>query len=179
MNKGRVVLLVVAAFVFLSVGFVIGQMVQAAGTVPGTSGDPLVAQSYVEKIVGKTVVELEKKLSEMEAKVLVIQEKIDKISSNAGKQTPSSGSSNNTGTSSSGSSSDATKKPDNSIQGKTVTVSDASANVRSGPGTTYGKVASLKQGDTAKVILEENSWYKIALVDGKEGWIANWLVKVK
>ena len=34
MTKGRVVLLVVAAMVFLSVGFVIGQIVQAAELYP-------------------------------------------------------------------------------------------------------------------------------------------------
>lgn len=181
MTKGRVALLVVAAMVFLSVGFVIGQIVQAAGTVPGSAGDPLVAQSYVEKVVGETVADLESKLDEMDSKVTALQERIDELSKDTRKVSSGSSSSGNSG-SNSGSSSGAAK-PDNnsksSAQGKTVAVSGTSANVRSGPGTTYDKVASLVSGDTATVILEENSWYKVTLSDGQEGWIANWLVEVK
>lgn len=172
MTKGRLALLVVAAIVFLSVGFVIGQIVQASGTLPGTVGDPLVAQSYVEKVVGETVANLESKLDELESKVTALQEEIDDLSSSSGKGSSSSSGSN--------SSSGATNKPVNStVQGKTVAVSGSSANVRTGPGTTYEKVTTLLEGDTAKVILEENSWYKVTLGDGQEGWIANWLVKVK
>jgi len=179
MTKGRLALLVVAAIVFLSVGFVIGQIVQAAGTIPGTAGDPLVAQSYVEKVVGETVADLQSKLDEMESKVTALQETIDGLASSSGKgsSSVSSGSSkSNSGSSSSGSTSN---KPDNSSQGKTVVVSSSSANVRTGPGTTYEKITTLIEGDTAKLILEENSWCKITLDDGKEGWIANWLVTVK
>ncbi|MEL7564784.1 MAG: SH3 domain-containing protein [Dehalobacterium sp.] len=179
MTKGRLALLVVAAIVFLSVGFVIGQIVQAAGTVPGTAGNPLVSQSYVEKVVGETVAELENKLDEMESKVTALQEKIDDLSSSSGKGSSSVSSGNsksNSGNSSSGSS---TNKPDTSSQGKTVVVSSASANVRTGPGTTYEKITTLLEGDTVKLILEENSWCKVTLDDGQEGWIANWLVKVE
>lgn len=173
MTKGRVALLVVAAMVFLSVGFVIGQMVQAAGTIPGTAGDPLVAQSYVEKIVGETVASMQTKLDEMGSKVASLEERIDELSKGNSRST-SSGSS---GSNSSGGTSKPPATP--SAEGKTVAVSGNSANVRTGPGTSYEVVTTLSKGDTATVISEENSWYKVTLSGGKEGWIANWLVEVK
>ncbi|MGI6685696.1 MAG: SH3 domain-containing protein [Bacillota bacterium] len=187
MTKGRVVLLVIAAMVFLSVGFVIGQIVQAAGTIPGTAGDPLVAQSYVEKVVKKTVADMESKLDEMESKVADLEKQISDFSKDTGKTSTRQGSSSDTGSNTSsntGKNSDNNsggedKKPASSAQGKTATVSGSSANVRSGPGTTYEKITTLVQGDKVTVILEENSWYKVTLSDGQEGWIANWLVEVK
>jgi TolA-binding protein len=188
MTKGRVVLLVVAAMVFLSVGFVIGQIVQAAGTIPGTAGDPLVAQSYVEKVVRETVADLQNKLDDMEVKVAVLEEKIGDLSGNTGKSSSKSTTSRNAGSntsnntrSNSGSNSNKnTKETDNpSVQGKSAVVSGSTANVRTGPGTTYEKITTLVQGDPLTVMLEENSWYKVVLEDGREGWIANWLVQVK
>ncbi|ATW25940.1 SH3 domain-containing protein [Candidatus Formimonas warabiya] len=166
MTKGRAALLVVAAIVFLTVGFVIGQMVQAAGAIPGTAGDPLVAQSYVEKIVGETVASLQTKLDEMQAKVDDLQEEVDALSGDTGTNKGSG----------------KTTLPQSSnppAQGKTVVVSGDSANIRTGPGTTYAKVTTLVKGDTATMVSEENGWYKITLQDGKEGWVANWLVEVK
>jgi cobalamin biosynthesis Mg chelatase CobN len=197
MTKGRIALLFIAAMVFLAVGFVIGQIVQAAGTIPGTAGDPLVAQSYVEKVVEKTVSDLQSKLDEMESKVAALEAKIESLESGSGKSTSSgssgssgsstgkssgnNSSSNNSGSKNSGSSSkEPEKEPEKSdSQGKTGTVSGSSANVRTGPGTTYDKITTLVQGDTVKIISEENSWYKVTLSDGQEGWIANWLLEVK
>jgi TolA-binding protein len=190
MTKGRIALLFIAAMVFLSVGFVIGQIVQAAGTIPGTSGDPLVAKSYVEKVVNETVSDLQSKLDEMESKVLALEEMIGDLSSgktvSSSKGNAQSNSSSNSGSSGSNSKSSTTgtdREPDNgggsSVKGKTAEVSGSSANVRTGPGTSYERITTLVQGDTVTLILEENSWYKVTLSDGQEGWIANWLLKVK
>ncbi|MDD4753030.1 MAG: SH3 domain-containing protein [Desulfitobacteriaceae bacterium] len=173
MTKGRGALLVVAAMVFLTVGFVIGQIVQAAGTIPGSADDPLVAKSYVEEAVGKQVVGLQTTIDELQAKVDLLQEKVDslsgKSSSSSSTQKPPSGSTN---------------KPDSSTtkpprQGNMITVTGSSANIRTGPGTGYDKITTLSEGDTALFLLEENSWCKIQLADGQEGWVANWLVEVK
>lgn len=53
MNKGKAVLLILAALVCVSLGFVVGQVVQATGNQPGSENDPLVSQSYVEKVLGR------------------------------------------------------------------------------------------------------------------------------
>lgn len=171
MTKGRIALLFVAAVVFLSVGFVIGQIVQAAGTIPGTAGDPLVAQSYVEKAVQKNVAEMEKKLQEMEKKVASLEKQLK----DAPKNTANNNKTNNQ-TSGGGISTGGDNKP--IADGKVAIALQDDTNVRSGPGTTYNKVVTLKQGDTMTVVLEENGWYQVDLPNGQEGWVANWVVKV-
>jgi len=60
-------------------------------------------------------------------------------------------------------------------------VSEA-ANVRSGPGTEYGRIARLSHGDRATVIAYAYSgsgekWFLIALADGRRGWISASLVR--
>ena len=94
---------------------------QAAGTIPGTAGDPLVAQSYVEKVVRETVADLQNKLDDMEVKVAVLEEKIGDLSGNTGKSSSKSttsrnagsNTSNNTGSNSGSNSNKNTKETDN------------------------------------------------------------------
>lgn len=62
---------------------------------------------------------------------------------------------------------------------KTVSVIKPNTNVRSGPGTTYSKVARVNQSQLFGVIKESGGWYNISLGSGKTGWIAGWLVTVK
>ncbi|MCR6545396.1 SH3 domain-containing protein [Dehalobacterium formicoaceticum] len=175
MTKGRIALLVMAAVVFLSVGFVLGQIVQASGTIPGTSGDPLVAQSYVEKVVNETVADMEKKLADMESQVTSLQKKVEDLSADDNKSASQQVSAKPAA--------DTTPKkqtPPAAASKKTVVVKgNSSVMVRTGPDTTYNKVASLLKGDEATVIYEENNWYKVILRDGQEGWVANWVVSVK
>jgi curli biogenesis system outer membrane secretion channel CsgG len=57
-----------------------------------------------------------------------------------------------------------------------VTVIVATANVRSGPGTNYGIVGSVKQGEKLAILGEEGDWYNVELPDGKTGWIHKKLV---
>ncbi|MGQ9777899.1 MAG: CsgG/HfaB family protein [Thermodesulfobacteriota bacterium] len=45
------------------------------------------------------------------------------------------------------------------------------ANIRSGPGTSYGIVGSVKKGEILSVLGEEGDWYNVELPDGKTGWI--------
>ena len=178
MSKGRAALLVVASIVFLTVGFVIGQMVQAAGSVPGSVGDPLVAQSYVEKVVGETVAGLQTKLDEMQAQVESLEAQIESLSSGKAASI-SSNQTTNSQTDASKETESTSSEPASQTKGKIVTVSGESANIRSGPGTTYDKITTLLKGDTAQYVSEENGWIKLILKDGKEGWVANWLVTVK
>ncbi|MGI6678090.1 MAG: SH3 domain-containing protein [Dehalobacterium sp.] len=177
MTKGRIALLVVAAMVFLSVGFVLGQIVQASGTIPGTAGDPLVAQSYVEKVVNETVAEMEKKLTDMESQVASLQKQVEEFSAQNSKSAVQQVANSNTEKTSTPTA-PKNETPPNTGK-KTVVVSGGSANVRTGPDTSYSKVVTLLNGDEATVIYEEDKWYKVILKDGREGWIANWVVKVK
>jgi len=61
-----------------------------------------------------------------------------------------------------------------------ATVATKVLNVRSGPGTNYGKVKQVKEGERLKVIgrTEASDWLKIATSDGQEGWVAAELVTV-
>lgn len=61
---------------------------------------------------------------------------------------------------------------------KKVSVTERVVNVRSGPGTSYAKVASVKKGQSFSVVSQSGDWYKINLGDGKTGWVASWLVNV-
>jgi uncharacterized protein YraI len=53
-------------------------------------------------------------------------------------------------------------------------------NVRSGPGTNYGRVKQAKEGERLKVIgrTEASDWLKIVTSDGQEGWVATEFVTV-
>jgi uncharacterized protein YgiM (DUF1202 family) len=58
----------------------------------------------------------------------------------------------------------------------TVIVTGDRANVRSGAGTTNDVVFQLAKGDTAKLVTAADSWVQIELTDGRQGWIADFLV---
>jgi len=52
-------------------------------------------------------------------------------------------------------------------------------NVRSGPGTNYPVIASVKQGDSLQVMArnQDANWIEIMLSSGRRGWVAVWLVQ--
>jgi len=56
---------------------------------------------------------------------------------------------------------------------------NSNANVRSGPGTAYPKIATLTNGATYRVTgqNEEGGWWQIS-IDGKPGWVSNDVVTV-
>lgn len=174
MTKGRGVLLVVAAMVFLTVGFVVGQMVQAAGTIPGSSSDPLVAQSYVEEIVGKKVAGLQTKIDELQANVDSLKDKVDSLEAGGNNTSQAQEPSKQTT-----STTEPSVSNNSSSDGKTVSITGKLANIRSGPGTTYDKVTTLYAGDSVAYLDKENGWIKVLLGDGQEGWVAEWLAAVK
>jgi uncharacterized protein YraI len=61
-----------------------------------------------------------------------------------------------------------------------ATVATKVLNVRSGPGTNYGKVRQVKEGEKLKVVgrTEASDWLRIVTSDGQEGWVAAELVTV-
>jgi serine protease Do len=56
----------------------------------------------------------------------------------------------------------------------TATVVTAALNVRSGPGTNYGRIAAVNQGDVLTVAGQSNScsWLLIFTPDGQPGWVS-------
>ena len=53
-------------------------------------------------------------------------------------------------------------------------------NVRDGPGTEYGVLGQVEQGDKLEIVerTEDGNWVKVRLIDGKEGWVSAEFVKV-
>ncbi|MCF6138058.1 SH3 domain-containing protein [Pseudalkalibacillus berkeleyi] len=66
-------------------------------------------------------------------------------------------------------SSEKKKEPEQSSD-KSI-VNATSLNVRSGPGTSYSVVGSLRKGDHVEIIQIQNGWYKVSYQNGK-GWVA-------
>lgn len=63
------------------------------------------------------------------------------------------------------------EKPESTTFEVVVSVSNA-LNVRTGPGTSYDKIDTLKNGDRVTVLEEKDGWYRIQYSGGKEGWIS-------
>ena len=76
----------------------------------------------------------------------------------------SNNSSSNSGSSNSGSSNNTTTTPSTSTTG-TIKVNNA-LNVRSGAGTSYSVIGSLKNGATVEIVETSGSWYKIKYGSG-------------
>ena len=57
-----------------------------------------------------------------------------------------------------------------------VVVTGDSANVRQGPGTNHPVAFQLSKGMTAKSLEKQDKWIHIQTIDGKQGWIADFLV---
>lgn len=50
------------------------------------------------------------------------------------------------------------------------------SNIRKGPGTTYDVVTVGKAGSALTKVSEKNDWVEVITSDGKQGWVASWLV---
>jgi cell wall-associated NlpC family hydrolase len=54
---------------------------------------------------------------------------------------------------------------------KTATVAKTDVIVRSGPGTSYDRVAKVDKGRSAEILESRNGWYKLKFSGGTTGWI--------
>lgn len=75
------------------------------------------------------------------------------------------------GGSSSGSSSSGSSASSSGTQ-SVYRVTGSSLNVRKGAGTSYGKVATLYQGDAFKVTGSSGNWFRITAFNGISGWVS-------
>ncbi len=57
-------------------------------------------------------------------------------------------------------------------------VSGSSVNLRSGPGTAYGKAGSIKGGTQLDLLARYNDWLKVRTTDGRTGWVSDELINV-
>lgn len=57
-----------------------------------------------------------------------------------------------------------------------VTLLYNGTNLRSGPSTSYAVIARGNKGDKFHVVKKEGDWYKITLTNGKEAYVAGWIV---
>ena len=67
-------------------------------------------------------------------------------------------------------------KPDNAIA-TSITVSNGSVNLRSGPATSYDTLDILDVGEKLAIISERDGWYQVSR-SGRSGWVAGWVVDV-
>lgn len=140
---------IIAAIIFLVVGFVCGQIVKALTTLPGDKDDPVATQSYVATQIGEQLAVLTTRLDELEAELAALK--------GSGTTTP-----NGTGTTTpSGNGNTGTQNPGTSTSSQTVRITGDSVRFRSGPGTNYEILGSLSKGDTATYLSTEGNWYKI------------------
>ncbi len=160
--KGKAALVIIAALIFIVVGFVFGQLAKALNTLPGDADDPVATQSYVESTVGERIATLTTRIEELEAELAALKGSGVTAPTTPNNPTPTT--------------------PNNptvttpSTQTGTLTVTGNSVNVRSGPGTNYDIVASVVKGDTVTKLGVEGEWYRIK-TGNITGYIANYLAQ--
>lgn len=64
------------------------------------------------------------------------------------------------------------------VSGKVAEITKTDVLMRSGPGTTYDRVAKLNKGQKASVIAVKGDWYQVQFSSGTKGWIRKDMVKV-
>ena len=157
LNKGKIVLIVVAVLVFVTIGFVAGQVVQAMGTLPGSSDDPVATESYVETTIGERMASLSTKVDELEAQVAALKG-----------ETPSSTSNSNQSNSGSVDNNDS-----NTSSGETLTITGNGVNLRSAASKNGDVITTLAKGTKVTKVSEEGDWYKVQTSSGQTGYVSS------
>ncbi|MDO4732144.1 MAG: SH3 domain-containing protein [Bacillota bacterium] len=158
MSKSGVIVLIIAAIVFAGLGFVIGNVVSAAGTNPGSIDDPVMTQQGVEKLISARIADLEGRLDSMEAL-------LDATVSGEG-------GTNVEGNTESGNVTDAEG-------GMHVKVTADSVNVRASASTSSQIVSTISSGTELEYLdstaASDGTWYQVRLQNGSIGYVAGWL----
>lgn len=165
------------AVLSILVGFSLGKIVMAESPAPGSSSDPVVSKSYVDKAMEERMQELEKKVAELTVQAQALQTTINELQTKVNKGTtvkPSTGTTTPT----------TPTQPTNNtttVVGKTAYISpnNTYVNLRSGPAKTTDVIKKVYKSDAMVIQKVENDWYQVKLTDGTLGWIAGWLVVVQ
>ena len=153
MNKGKIVLIVVAILVFVTIGFVAGQVVQAMSTLPGSSDDPVATESYVETTIGERLATLSTQVDELEAEVAALK-------GEAPASKPSQTSDN-----------DNSNKEEENNGGEEITITGNGVNLRSAASTNSDVITTLSKGTTVTKLGEDGDWYKVETSSGQTGYV--------
>ena len=191
--------IIIGAIVSLAAGYYIGKTVDASSPVPGSSNDPVVSKSYVDKELESRVAVLETDIAELtvqaQSLVTTINELQTKLNASGTKTSttvstaPSTSAPKTTtptpavpGDTTTSTSSSSTTAASSSAIGKTAYVKAGNnyVNLRSDTDTTKDNVIKqVQKGEAMKIFEEKNSWYHVELEDKTVGWVASWVVDVK
>ncbi|MCL2166935.1 MAG: SH3 domain-containing protein [Clostridiales bacterium] len=185
------VFVLLGIIVSVAVGFLYGTGILGGDSDnPGSSGDPLISQSYADSAINQRVRELDERIASLEAKVRNLEDELAILpggSTSPGGSTatpPASGgsaagsgagsgtgnSTNNTGSSGAVSSTNV---------GKTASVTAEVVNLRESASTSSNIKQRLTPNDTFTITKADNGWYQVQLSDGTLGWVFGEYVKVK
>ena len=169
-NKGKFAILIVGAVVCLAIGFVVGQVVQALGSMPGGPDDPIVSQSYVEQLVGEKTAAIQSQLDTLQNDIATLKTAAGITGGNTGGTTPSG---------------DDDKEPNNPDGGSQVTnptkgeITGSTVNIRKGASTSSDKIGSAVKGDVLTYVSTSGDWYQVKLADGSLGYVSASYAKLK
>jgi uncharacterized protein YgiM (DUF1202 family) len=173
MQIRRLAFLTVILLVILVAGYMAGRSVEVGaggGLAPGSAADPIVSESYLRQAVAEATAPLQAQLAALEARILELNRALAMLEGKAPPPLPSPGPV-------------LTPQPRPQPQPapalRRARVMVASANVRSGPDTTFSRVASLRQGAVVTILEERNNWFRIEYSPGQRGWILGRLVEIQ
>ena len=174
-KTATIILIMVAALVFMGVGFAVGQIVQAAINTPGSADDPLVTQSYVDTTVGQRIAQMQTTMDELEAKVIAL---------GGGSVTTTAPPVTSAPTTPTSVPTAPTTAPPSTQK---VVVNSETVYVRKDAGTTFDRLDGrdvVVKGDKLDYLGSKPDasgaiWYNVRLANGKEGWVAGWLTALE
>lgn len=200
-------IIIIGAILSVTVGFMVGKTVDADAPEAGSSADPVVSKSYVDKALEDRMADLEKGVAELTVQAQALQTTINDLQDKLNKAgikttasvttpTPTTSSSPSTPTTSTPSTSTTTTPPatttpttgtsgtttsSGSVIGKSAYVKATNnyVNLRSAPATTANTIKQVQKGVAMKIFEVKDEWYHVELADKTVGWVASWVVDVK
>lgn len=179
-------LIIIGAVISVIAGYVFGKTVNADAPNPGSSSDPVVSKSYVDKAMEERMADLEKQVAELSVQSQALQTMInelqDKLNKSGGKTTPTTPSKPTTpSTTPPTGDSGGTTQPSDEVIGKSAYVKSTNnyVNLRSSPSTDSNTIKQVQKGEAMKIFEVRNQWYHVELPDKTVGWVASWVVDVK
>jgi hypothetical protein len=173
-------MLIGGAIISIAAGFAIGKTVTADSPLPGSSADPVVSKSYVDKALQERVAGLEKTVAELTVQAQALQSTINelqaKINKSSGKTTPST-----PGTTTPSETTAPGGGGGSSHVGKTAYIKPANnyVNLRSAPDINSSVLKKVLKDEPMYIFEEKDKWYHVELKDKTTGWVASWVVDVK
>lgn len=194
-------IIIIGAILSVAVGFMVGKTVDADAPEAGSSADPVVSKSYVDKALEDRMADLEKGVAELTVQAQALQTTINDLQDKLNKAgikttasvttpTPTTPSSSSTPTTSTPATSTTTTPPatttpttgtSGSLIGKSAYVKATNnyVNLRSAPATTASTIKQVQKGVAMKIFEVKDQWYHVELADKTVGWVASWVVDVK